>query len=279
VNGEGAAGVPGDVFRSLAAVLRDRCGLEFGDGNRYLLESRVLARIRELRLEGPRAYVQHLRYGPGAPAELDTLIDRVTNPETYFFREPEQLRAFTEEILPSWEERARAGAPLRIWSAGCASGEEPFTFAMLLEEMGYFGRRSVEILGSDISTASLARARQATFRENSLRETSPERRERFFDADGPGRFRLRDAVRGRVAFSRTNLADRAELSALPPFDVVFCRNVLIYLCPEAKRSVVAGIHSRLAPGGFLVLGRVESLVALSTEFRLRHLRNDMVYQK
>jgi chemotaxis protein methyltransferase CheR len=277
VRSNGGAPFPDDVYRLLADMIRARSGIDFTESNRFLLESRVQQRLEELRIESPRAYLHRLRYG-GDEAEFDHLLDRVTNPETYFFRESEQLSAFSEDLLPEWEDAPPPG-PLRIWSAGCASGEEPYTVAILLEEKGVFARHSVEIFGSDISVASLARARAGLFRENAFRQTSDERRARYFDPEGPGRFRIREEIRSRVSFGRLNLIEPARLTALPRFHVIFCRNVLIYLDERSKRSVVASLYERLLPGGHLFLGRVESLVAFSTGFRLRHLPHDLVYQK
>ena len=273
----GSAPFPNDVYRLLADMIRARSGIDFTESNRFLLESRVLHRVDELRVENPREYLYRLRYG-GDESEFDHLLDRLTNPETYFFREPEQLAAFTEDLLPEWEDSPSAG-PLRIWSAGCASGEEPFTIAMLLEEKDFFSRHSVEIVGSDISVASLARARAGIFRENAFRQTSDARRARFFEEEAPGRFRIREEIRNRVSFGRVNLIETARLAALPRFQVIFCRNVLIYLDEPSKRSVVASLYERLLPAGHLFLGRVESLVAFSTAFRLRHLPHDLAYRK
>jgi chemotaxis protein methyltransferase CheR len=279
VNSNGSAAFPNELYRVFADLVRERCGIDFTDSNRFLLESRVLRRVEELRLDGPRSYLLRLRYGTAEESEFDALLDRITNPETYFFREPEQLSAFTDEVLPEWETSAPPGEPLKIWSAGCASGEEPYTLAMLLEEAGFFERRPIEIFGSDVSLGSISRARAGIFRENSFRQTSEDRRSKFFELEGPGRYRIREDVRRRVSFGRVNLIESARLAALPVFHVIFCRNVLIYLEDSAKRSVVSSLHRRLAPGGHLFLGRVESLVAFSTDFHLRHLRNDMVYQK
>lgn len=277
----GTAGeMPTGLFRVFADLLRDRCGLHFTEVNRFLLESRIAARVRELRLTDVRGYLHRLRYGvPGQPDEMDALIDRVTNPETYFFREPEQIDAFAEEVLPEWESQAAPGSKLKIWSAGCASGEEPYTLAMLLDEKKFYERYPLEIFASDISLASLSRARAGVYRENSFRQTSPERRARFFEEEAPGRYRIREEIRNRATFGRVNLIESARLVALPEFDVIFCRNVLIYLHDPAKRAVVNSLYERLRPGGYLFLGRVESLVAAPTAFRLRHLKRDMVYQR
>jgi chemotaxis protein methyltransferase CheR len=277
VRSNGGAPFPDDVYRLLADMIRARSGIDFTESNRFLLESRVQQRVEELRIESPRAYLHRLRYA-GDESEFDHLLDRVTNPETYFFRESEQLAAFGEDLLPEWEEAPPPG-PLRIWSAGCASGEEPYTIAILLEEKSFFARHSVEIFGSDISVASLARARAGIFRENAFRQTSDGRRARFFDPEGPGRFRIREEIRSRVSFGRLNLIEPARLTALPRFHVIFCRNGLLYLDERSKRSVVASLYERLLPGGHLFLGRVESLVAFSTGFRLRHLPHDLVYRK
>lgn len=279
MNGNGVSVFPQDLFRILAGLIRDKSGIDFSDSNRFLLESRIGNRIQELRLNGPRAYLDHLRYGAQAEAEMEALLDRVTNPETYFFREPEQLSAFTEEILVEWEASAPEGRTLRLWSAGCATGEEPFTLAMLLEEKKFFDRHPIDIFGSDISSGSVARARAGIYRENSFRQTTEERKSRFFLPEGIGRFRIIEPVRDRVSFGRVNLIDTRKLTALPQFDVIFCRNVLIYLDDVSKRNVVASLYQQLVPGGHLFLGRVESLVAFATEFHLRHLQNDMVYQK
>jgi chemotaxis protein methyltransferase CheR len=277
VRSNGGAPFPDDVYRLLGDMIRARSGIDFTESNRFLLESRVQQRLEELRIESPRAYLHRLRYAADE-SEFDHLLDRVTNPETYFFRESEQLAAFSEDLLPEWEDAPPPG-PLRIWSAGCASGEEPYTIAILLAEKGFFARHSVEIFGSDISVASLSRARAGIFRENAFRQTSDGRRARFFDAEGPGRFRIREEIRNRVSFGRLNLIEPARLTALPRFHVIFCRNVLIYLDERSKRSVVASLYERLLPGGHLFLGRVESLVAFSTGFRLRHLPHDLVYRK
>jgi chemotaxis protein methyltransferase CheR len=279
VSTNGSSHFSKDVIRLLAGLIRDKSGIEFSESNHFLLESRIGQRVQELHLDGPRTYLDRLRYGPLAEAELESLLDRVTNPETYFFREPEQLEAFTEEVLPEWESAAPQEAPLRIWSAGCATGEEVFTLAMLLEEKGVFGRRSVDLFGSDLSSASLARAREGVFRENSFRQTSEDRKRRFFETEGPGRYRIREEIRARASFGRVNLIESKRLAALPVFDVVFCRNVLIYLDETAKRSVMSSLYQQLVPGGHLFLGRAESLVAFATEFHLRHLVRDMVYQK
>ncbi len=279
MSANGTGHLPDELFRVLSDLIRERTGILFAESNRFLLESRIASRVQELRLDSARSYLYRLRYGSESAAEMDALIDRITIPETYFFREPEQLAAFTEEVLPEWEANARPGASLRIWSAGCATGEEPYTLAMLLAEKDVFSRHPVEIFGSDISTGSLARARGGVYRENAFRQTEPERRSRFFELEGPGRFRLREEIRARVSFGRTNLIEKDRLAVLPAFDVVFCRNVLIYLDEAAKRSVVTSLHERLAPGGHLFLGRVESLVAFATPFRLRHLRTDLVYQR
>jgi chemotaxis protein methyltransferase CheR len=279
VTDNGMSAFPEDIFRVFANIIREKSGIDFNESNRFLLESRVGRRVEELRLDSPRSYLHRLRYASAGDSEMDALIDHITNPETYFFREPEQLEAFSEELLPEWDRQAPPGQPLRLWSAGCATGEEPYTFAILLAEKNLFDRRPVEIFGSDISPGSVARARSGVFRENSFRQTSEERKARFFDPESPGRYRIKEEIRSRVSFGRVNLIEPARIATLPVFDVIFCRNVLIYLEEAAKRSVVSSLYSRLSPGGHLFLGRVESLVAFATEFHLRHLSRDMVYQK
>jgi chemotaxis protein methyltransferase CheR len=269
-----------DLFRLFSDWIRGRSGIEFSESNRYLLEKRLQRRAEELGLDSLTRYYHRLKYDSPAEAEADRILDLISNPETYFFREPEQLAAFADEIIPELLAKGagRDGA-LRIWSAGCATGEEPYTIAMMLEERGVFRKASVDIFASDIASAALARARGGTYREASFRQIPAGVRERFFEQESTGRWRIDDIVRRRVTFGRVNLVEDARVAALPTFDVIFCRNVLIYFSEPWKRRAVGLLHSRLREGGYLLLGHAESLISVSTAFRLRHLTHDLVYQR
>jgi len=267
-----------DVFRMLRDAIYQRSGMFFSDNSKYLLQRRLSPRARELNFQSFQKYLYFLQYDPQAEREFDRIFDVVTTNETYFFREPAQLSAFADEIVPSLLEK-NPGRKIRIWSAGCSSGEEPFTIAMLLEERGMFELAPFEIFASDINQAVLAKARKGIYRESAFRVTAPALRDRYFTKEESGQWRIADSVRNRVSFGRLNLYDPPRVSLLGNLDVVFCRNVIIYFDDHSKRVVISNFYQRLISDGYLLLGHSESLISLSTQFKLRHLKNDMVYQK
>ena len=270
--------LPDDVFRMLRDAVYKRSGIYFSENSKYLLQKRLSPRARELNFESFQQYYYFLEYDARAEKEFDAIFDLVTTNETYFFRETAQLTAFIEEIIPELLEK-KSSRKIRIWSAGCSSGEEPYTIAMLLTEHGYFGSGSFEIFASDINQQVLAKARTGVYRESSFRATSPEIREKYFREEENGSWKISDAIRNRVSFGRLNLYDGARVALLGHLDIVFCRNVIIYFDDASKRTVVRNFYGRLVDGGYLLLGHSESLISLSTQFKLRHLKNDMVYQR
>lgn len=270
--------LPDDVFRLLRDSIYRRSGMWFSDASKFLLQKRLSPRVAALNFDSFQKYYYFLQYDPRAASEFDQIFDAVTTNETYFFREPAQLKAFTDEIVPELL-GSKAVKKIRIWSAGCSSGEEPYTIAMLLEEKGYYQRATFDIFASDINQQVLSRARKGIYRESSFRATTPEIRSRYFERESETTWRIHDSIRNRVSFGRVNLYDESRVALLGQLDVIFCRNVIIYFDEASKRAVVSNFHGRLINGGYLLLGHSESLISLSTQFRLRHLQNDMVYQK
>jgi chemotaxis protein methyltransferase CheR len=250
----------------------------FADTSKYLLQKRLSPRAKELNFDSFQKYFLFLQYDPRADSEFDQIYDLVTTNETYFFREPAQLSAFTEEIVPDILER-KSVKKIRIWSAGCSSGEEPYSIAMLLSEAGYYNHAVFEIFASDINQLVLAKARRGHYRESAFRSTDPPLRQKYFTANDDGSWRLHDDIRNRVSFGRLNLYDEARVSLLGHLDIIFCRNVIIYFDDLSKKVVVSNFYNRLSDGGYLLLGHSESLISLSAQFKLRHLKSDMVYQK
>lgn len=270
-----------EEFRLLRDFVYQLCGLHFTEDSKYLLEKRLARRLQAHSLKSFKDYYYFLRYSPGKDQELSELIDLLTTNETYFFREDFQLRTFSDEILPELRERKEKSGNrhLRIWSAGCSSGEEPYTIAMLLLDLPWLKDWRVEVIGTDISQRVLHMARQAVYGESAFRTTDAVYRQRFFVSDGNGKWRVRDEVRSLVSISHLNLFDAARVTLLGRMDVVFCRNVIIYFDQAGKKKVVDTFHQRLHPEGFLLLGHSESLMNISTAFKLRHFKHDMVYQK
>ena len=270
--------LPDDVFRQLREQIYKRTGMFFADSSKYLLQKRLSPRARELNFDSFQKYFYFLQYDPRSEAEYDQIFDLVTTNETYFFREPAQLAAFSEEIVPEILSR-KAVKKIRIWSAGCSSGEEPYSIAMMLTEAGMYREASFEIFASDLNQTVLAKARKGHYRENAFRATEPAIRDRYFVREADGSWRISDDIRNRVSFGRLNIYDAPRVSLLGTLDVVFCRNVIIYFDEASKKTVINNFFSRLTEGGYLLLGHSESLISLSTQFKLRHLKHDMVYQK
>jgi chemotaxis protein methyltransferase CheR len=270
--------LPEDVFRLIRDIIKDYCGLYFDDTSRYLLEKRLSRRIRNHYLKDFRDYYRFIRYDKRAEEELTAIMDLLTVNETYFFREQNQLKAFSEEILEELKTVNSDRKTLRVWSAGCSTGEEPYTIAMLINERGHFNGWDIEIHGSDINQRVLQTARRGVYRRNSFRTTEPYFMSKYF-IEEDGSFKISDAAKKHVNFNYLNLLDPFKSKFLGKMDVIFCRNVLIYFDNASRRRVIENFHDRLVDGGYLLLGHAESLINISTAFTLKHLKNDMVYQK
>ncbi|HEX9021200.1 MAG TPA: CheR family methyltransferase [Nitrospirota bacterium] len=271
--------LPDDVFRLLRDLVHSYCGIYFDDGSKFLVERRLARRIEQRQLKSFEEYYRFLRYDRKREEELAVLVDNLTTNETYFFRENPQLRAFSEEILPELRRTLADRKALRIWSAGCSTGEEPYTIAMLLLESGDWWRDwQVEILGSDINQRVLHTARKGVYKKIAHRATSPEMLARYF-IEEKGDYRIIDKVKELVSFSYLNLLDPYKTSLISGMDIIFCRNVIIYFDKEAKKKVIESFYRKLREGGYLLLGHSESLINLSSAFVLRTLKNDMVYQR
>lgn len=269
-----------EEFRLLRDQVYGHCGIFFDDASRFLLEKRLSRRLALLEMATFRDYYYYLRYDAHRDQEFVELMDILTTNETYFFREDFQLKAFTEEVLPEClaAKERRGDRTLRIWSAGCSSGEEPYTLSMLLLEQAYMAGWRVEIIGTDISQRVLQQARKGIYGRSSFRSTDDYYLRKYFE-EGEGGYRVSNVVRERVSLSQLNLFDTPRLMLLGKMDIIFCRNVIIYFDLAAKKQVIDGFHRMLLGGGFLMLGHSESLMNISTAFTLRHFRHDMVYQK
>lgn len=261
-------------------TIYSHCGIYFSDDMKYLLEKRLSRRLSSLNLSSYNDYYYHLKYGRNTDQEMMDIMDILTTNETYFFREAYQLKAFTDEILPEIINRKKAmgSNSIRIWSAGCSTGEEPYTIAMLLREMDELRGWNIEIVGTDISQRVLHVARQGVYGRLSFRATDDAYIKRYFREQGDG-FRINDDVRELVSISHLNLFESGRIVLLGRMDVVFCRNVIIYFDTPAKKKVVESFYNTLQDGGFLLLGHSESLMNITTLFTLRHFKNDMIYQK
>jgi chemotaxis protein methyltransferase CheR len=269
-----------EEFRLLRDLIYNYCGIFFQPDAAYLIQRRLLPRLDALQLAD---FTEYYRYLTAAQPqrrrdELEEIVERVTTNETYFFREGYQLDAFSQEILPEIYLNHPRGKHLTIWSAGCASGEEAYTIAILILESGMFHDWDVRVFGNDISRRVLHIARKAQYGRPSFRATDQRILRRYF-REIDGKQQVRDEVRALVSFGQINLLDWSMMSLVGDVDIIFCRNVLIYFDKASRRRVIEILHRKLVPGGFLLLGHSESLINVTTAFELVHLRNDMVYRK
>ncbi|HEX2203408.1 MAG TPA: protein-glutamate O-methyltransferase CheR, partial [Longimicrobium sp.] len=279
----GAAAAPGKRGASATALrlLRDlivqRTGVFFADAKLDMLEERLDEVVAARGVPSLLDYYYLLRYDPGAEAAWGELMDRLAVPETYFWRQAEQIEALAGVVLPRLVE-ARGGRPVRIWSAACCTGEEPLSIAMALDEGGWLDRAPVEIVGSDASAALVARARAGVYGERSLRNLSPERRARYFTPKGAG-WRIDPALHARVRWGVANLLDEEEAGPLARADVVFCRNVFIYFSDDAIRKVARMLAARMPADGWLFLGASESLMRLGSDFHMDEVGPAFAYTR
>jgi chemotaxis protein methyltransferase CheR len=267
-------------FRLIRDFIQTQSGIYFGDSSRGVLEKRISRLLRQRHLRSFRDYYYFLKYDRRRDEEIESVIDAITTNETYFFREDRQLKAFQEEILPELhaEKLARGDRTLHIWSAGCSSGEEPYTLAMLIMDSKLFQGWRVDIFASDINRSVLQLARRGLYGTSSFRVTEKEYVGRYFK-EVEGKWRINDDVRKFVSFSYLNLIDRPKISLLRGMDIVCCRNVIIYFDIQTKKQVIESLGAKLVPGGYLMLGHSESLINITTAFELKHLKNDLVYRK
>ena len=262
------------VFLLLRDLIRDRLGVWFAEDRRDLLASKLSDRIVALGLRSFLDYYYRLKYGPGAEEEWSALTDALSVQETYFWREMDQVRAFVDILVP--QHVAAGGGAVRVWSAACATGEEPLTLAMALNEAGWFGRADIEIWASDVSPAALEHAARGVYRQRSFRALPAALREKYF-TPVEGGWRMDPELHARVRYRRVNLLDPGETAFLDSARYIFCRNVFIYFSPATTAQVVAGFAQRMQRPAYLFVGVSESLLRLSTAFELEQVGAAFVY--
>jgi chemotaxis protein methyltransferase CheR len=278
----GEAQLRSEEYRLLRDLISERLGLFFGPELRMSLERRLRERLELRGLATFADYYQLLKYSPLGAEEWDEAAELLTTHETYFFREDYQLRAFQSEILPSLAKKERKR--IQIWSAGCSTGEEAYTIAMLILDSGLFEPLNdweVRIHGSDLSKKCIAAARRGMYGAASFRVTSDEARGRWFvpSIAEDGKSGVAASARSLCHFAQMNLLDAERTQLVGKCDVIFCRNVVLYFDGAARRRVIDMFYEQLVPGGVLLLGHAESLLNVSTAFELLHLKEDLVYRK
>lgn len=265
-------------FELFSRFLEDSSGILLAKHKQYLVQSRLGKIVQEHNCPGLKELIQKLQ-SPASKRLREQVIDAMTTNETLWFRDVHPFDILRERILPELTQKA-GGQRLRIWSAACSTGQEPYSISMTLDEFKKTspGKLSTEeIIATDISTQVLEQARRGVYEMLAIgRGLSQDRLTKHFQETPDGNWAVKQDIKSRVRFQSINLL--GQYNALGQFDVIFCRNVLIYFSSEKKTEILTKMHSILKPGGYLILGASEFLSGLSDKYQMVHCRPGIIYQ-
>ncbi len=266
------------VFTLLRDLIHERAGIYFDENSMELMIDKLGPLMMERGIDSPIDYYYLLKYGSDRPDvdEWAFLLNAISVRETYFWREFGQIRALVDIIVP--ELASKLTAPLKIWSAACASGEEPLTLAMALDQAGWFDRIPIDIVGSDTSTDALTAAERGIYRERSFRTLPAHLKVRYF-TPASGGWKIDADIHRRIRWQFANMTSAGDIEELARANIIFCRNVFIYFSDVAIRNTVKTFAERMIEPGYLCLGSAESLLKFTTEFELREIGNAFIYVK
>jgi chemotaxis protein methyltransferase CheR len=268
---------PEDVQRFCEFLYR-RTGMSFTEGKRYFIDRRLEDRIAATGSSSFNAYFSLLR--ADADHEIEHLINSFTVNETYFYREDHQLRWMTSSLLDIIASQKQPGGTVRIWSIPCSTGEEPYSIALwLMENWRQVDSYNIEIVGSDIDTRALKVAAEGIYGDRALMRLSPDLIGRYFSPLADGSHQIDEGLRNSIEFTRVNLIDSREMALYRDFDLIFCRNVLIYFDDASRRQAAENLYDCLRPGGYICLGHSESMSRISPLFRVARFPEAIVYQR
>jgi len=266
-----------DDLRRFCDVLYKLTGIAYGESKRFYIERRLVERMAEAGTRTFAAYMALLRAGG---AENERLINSFTVNETYYYREDHQLRCLSRALLPEIVRNRKPGDLVRIWSAPCSTGEEPYSIAIwLLENWALVDAYHIEIVGSDIDTRVLAEAVYGQYGERALSRLPANVVARYFGPAHDGHRRIIEDLRESVKFTQANIVDAASTRGQGRFDIIFCRNVLIYFDDASRLASADNLFQALNPGAFLCLGHSESMSRISERFVVRRFDDAIVYQR
>lgn len=279
-------GLSQNAFVLLRDLIHDRLGLFYEDGKQDLLSDKLSPLVVARGFDSYLDYYYLLKYDEDAADEWRRVMDALSVQETYFWREVDQVRALVEVVVPRYF-AAHPTTPLRIWSAACATGEEPLTIAMALNEAGWLGRAPIEIYASDASPAAIEKAQAGVYRERSFRILPTELRHRYFTVvRQPANPEFESAywqaapwLRAAIRWDVINLVSESDMQRAPMAHVIFCRNVFIYFSDHAIRKAVRAFGHHLLPPGYLFIGASESLLRIAGDFDLQEVGAAFVYVK
>jgi chemotaxis protein methyltransferase CheR len=271
-------GLPRGTEKLLRDLVHERTGMFFDDDKVDLLMDKLSPLVVRCGFNCFLDYYYLLKYDELAPLEWERVMNAISVGETYFWREIDQIRALTQTIVPHWF-ATHPGQTIRIWSAACATGEEPLTLAMALDEAGLFDCGSIQIRASDASSAAIEKAKKGIYRDRAFRSLSEDRRQRYFVADSLNGWRICPDLHQRIQYSVANLMNAQEVENLASADVIFCRNVFIYFSEMAISRTVRMFANFMPTPGYLFVGSAESLIRLTADFSLEDVDDAFVYLK
>ena len=260
----------------IQSLVHERTGMFFDNGKRDLLLDKLAPLVIDRDFTSYLDYYYLLKYDAAAQVEWQNVMNALSVQETYFWREFDQIRALVQTLLP--QAQAQKNSTIRIWSAACATGEEPLTIAMALNEAGWFERASIEIVASDASTKAIERAVGGVYKERAFRNLPAHLRDRYFVPEGSG-WRVRSDLHSRIKWSVVNLMDEHQIAPLGVADFIFCRNVFIYFSESTIGRVVRSFARFIKPPGYLFVGAAESLLRVTSDFTLTEVDDAFVYLK
>lgn len=265
------------TFVLLRELIHERYGIFFENGNEQALSDKLSGLVLERGFDSFLDYYYLLKYDEEAEREWRRVMDALSVGETFFYREVDQIRAVADTLVPKLIAE-RPGEPLFIWSAACASGEEPLSLAMALNEAGWFDRHPIRIIATDASERALGRAREGIYREWSFRNLSPALAEKYFE-EAPGGRKISPAIHERVIFMRLNLLEREAVAEPAKSSIIFCRNVFIYFSHQAIKKVASAFYDHMPNPAYLFISSSESLLRIYPAFQLETIGKAFVYVK
>ena len=271
--------IPDRTLPLLRDLVQSRTGMYYDESRLPFLNDRLSPLAIERGFDSLLDYYYLLKYDAQASEEWVRAIDALSVQETYFWREADQLRALVEEVLPRLVQLGRQR--VRIWSVPCATGEEPLSVAMALEEAGWFARLPIDIHASDASEAALRRAASGHYSRRAFRQLSDDMRHKYFDFDAAANdWVIKPALKARVtSWTRVNVVDEHELAREAGADIIFCRNLFIYFTEATVRTVVERFADTMRAPGYLFVGAAESLLRVTSRFELQEIAGSFVYVK
>ena len=265
-------------FRKFQEFFYRKTGIHFEPSKRYFVDKRLLERIEATDSGSFRSYFTLIRFQADGE-ELQQLTNLMTVNETYFFREEYQFECMVRSLLPEITARKQAGTTLRIWSIPSSSGEEAYSIAIyLLERWAGISDWDVEIISSDIDTRILAQARHGLYQERAFQNLPAEYVKKYFRKSPEG-YQISEDLRDAVTFTRVNLSEPGETRSYRDFDLIFCRNLLIYFDEISRKAAAETMYDALRPGGYVCLGHSESMSRISSIYKIQKFPEAIVYQK